>query len=64
MKKKGVATKQDPIAWMDYILVLIGLWLIFVGITYVYTLHPVAGIVCIIAGVALILYYFMYCKKK
>lgn len=62
--KKSVAVKEDPVWWMKYILVLIGLWLIFVGIRFVYTIHPIAGIVCIICGVALIVFYFLIRDPK
>jgi hypothetical protein len=57
-------TRKEPVEWLSFIVVLIGLWLIFVGIRFVYQLHPAAGIVCIVAGVILIVFYFLFLKGK
>jgi Flp pilus assembly protein TadB len=61
---KSTAKKDDPVEWSKHILIFIGLWLIFVGIRFVYGIHPVSGIVCIIAGVALIIFYFWIRDKS
>lgn len=63
MAKTATTSGWDP-QWSKHLILIIAIWLIYVGIRFVYTLHPAAGIVCIVAGVILIIYYFWIRDKS